>query len=535
MRYLDFPRARRVVLAVAVAATLGALVPAADAVTLRWAGRGDMQTTDPHSQNENLTNNINSLVYEFLVQRDKKLGLVPSLAESWTQVNPTTWRFKLRPGVKFHDGTPFTADDVVFSYERARSDTSQLRAYSNAAGAAKKIDDLTVEFVTPGPNPIMLEHVATINIMSKAWCEKNKCVKPQNFAGKEDMITAREANGTGPYSLVSRQPDVKTVLKKNPDWWGIKAGLFDGNIDDVVYTPIVSDATRVAALISGEVDLINDPPPQDVPRLSQTPNIKVIEGVEQRIVFLGMDQARDELLYSSVKGKNPLKDKRVRQALYQSIDIATIHKNTMRGLSQVTGAILPSPLTSTPEIEKRLPYNRDAAKKLLADAGYPNGFEVTLDCPNNRYVNDERICQAIAAMWSQIGVATKVNAMPRALYFPKLEKTDTSIFMLGWGGASTDAIFTLQPVLSTWNGKGDGDFNYGRFSNAKLDELTAKVKVNMDTKARLAEIHQALLAQNAEVNLIPLHRQVIPWASRSNVTTVHRADNNVTPNWTTLK
>lgn len=535
MRYVDIPRARRVLLAMAIATTLGSLAVPADAVTLRWAGRGDMQTTDPHSQNEGLTNNINSLVYEFLVQRDKKLGLVPSLAESWTQVNPTTWRFKLRPGVKFHDGTPFTADDVVFSYERARSDTSQLRAYSNAAGIPKKIDDLTVEFTTNGPNPIMLEHVATINIMSKAWCEKHKCMKPQNFAGKEDMITAREANGTGPYSLVSRQPDVKTVLKKNPNWWGIKAGDFDGNIDDVVYTPIVSDATRVAALISGEVDLINDPPPQDVPRLSQTPNIKVIEGVENRIVFLGMDQARDELLYSSVKGKNPLKDKRVRQALYQAIDIDTIHKNTMRGLSRPTGAILPSSVTSTPEIEKRLPYNRDAAKKLLADAGYPNGFEVTLDCPNNRYVNDERICQAIAAMWSQIGVATKVNGMPRALYFPKLEKTDTSIFMLGWGGASTDAIFTLQPVLSTWNGKGDGDFNYGRFSNAKVDELTAKVKVDMDARSRLAEIHQALLALNGEVNLIPLHRQVIPWASRSNVTTIHRADNNVRPDWTTLK
>ncbi len=535
MRYVDFPRARRVVLAVAIAATLASLVPAADAVTLRWAGRGDMQTTDPHSQNENLTNNINSLVYEFLVQRDKKLGLVPSLAESWTQVDPTTWRFKLRPGVKFHDGTPFTADDVVFSYERARADTSQLRAYSNAAGIPKKIDDLTVEFTTNGPNPIMLEHVATINIMSKAWCEKHKCQKPQNFAGKEDMITAREANGTGPYSLVSRQPDVKTVLKKNPNWWGIKAGYFTGNIDDVVYTPIVSDATRVAALISGEVDLINDPPPQDVPRLSQTPNIKVIEGVENRIVFLGMDQARDELLYSSVKGKNPLKDKRVRQALYQSIDIDAIHKSTMRNLSKPTGGLLPSPIMSAPEIEKRLPYSRDAAKKLLAEAGYPAGFEVTLDCPNNRYVNDERICQAIAAMWSQIGVATKVNAMPRTLYFPKLEKTDTSIFMLGWGGASVDAIFTLQPVLSTWNGKGDGDFNYGRFSNAKVDELTAKVKVDMDQKSRLSEIHQALLALNAEVNLIPLHRQVIPWASRSNVTTIHRADNNVTPYWTTLK
>jgi peptide/nickel transport system substrate-binding protein len=256
--------------------------------------------------------------------------------------------------------------------------------------------------------------------------------------------------------------------------------------------------------------------------------------VENRIIFIGMDQARDELLYSNVKGKNPFKDPRVRQALYQAVDIDAIQKNTMRGLSRPTGAILPSPVTSTPQIEKRLPYDKDKAKKLLADAGYPNGFEVTLDCPNNRYVNDERICQALAAMWTQIGVNTKVNTMPRAVYFPKLEKTDTSLYMLGWGGASTDAIFTLQPVLSTYNGKGDGDFNYGRYTNKKVDELTAKVKVDM-TEGRIGLIHDALLAQNAEVNLIPLHRQVIPWASRSNVTTVHRADNNVRPDWTTVK
>ncbi len=526
---------RTPLLAVALATAFAMLAAAADAKTLRWAGRGDMQTTDPHSQNENLTNNINQLVYEFLVVRDKTLGIKPALAESWTQVNPTTWRFKLRPGVKFHDGTPFTADDVVFSFERARSETSQLRAYANASGIPKKIDDLTVEFTTNGPNPVELEHINTINIMSKAWCEKNRATKPQNYTQKEDMITAHQANGTGAYMLKAREPDIKTVLVKNPNWWGIKEGRFEGNADEVVYTPIVSDGTRVAALISGEVDLVNDPPPQDVPRLSQTPGIKVLEGTENRIVFIGMDQARDELLYSSVKGKNPFKDKRVRQALYQAIDIDAIQKNTMRGLSQPSGALLPSPLQTTPELEKRLPFDRAAAKKLMADAGYPNGFEVTLDCPNNRYVNDEKICQALAAMWSQIGVTVRVNAMPRANYFPKLEKTDTSMYMLGWGGATTDGIFVLQPVLSTFNGKGDGDYNYGRYTNAKLDELTAKIKTNVNAAERLNQIHDALLAHNAEVNHLPLHRQVIPWAARSNVTAVHRADNNVIPYWVTIQ
>src|ERR1700686_2484962 len=278
---------------------LGAL----DAKTLRWAGRGDMQTTDPHSQNENLTNNINLLVYETLLYRDKKLDLKPALATSWEQVNPTTWRFKLRPGVKFHDGTAFTADDVVFSFERARAETSQLRVYSNQSGIPKKIDDLTVEFTTNGPNPVELEHIATINIMSKVWCEKNRATKPQNFTEKEDMITAHQANGTGPYVLKSREPDIKTVLVKNPNWWGIKAGLFEGNADQVIYQPIVSDATRVAALITGEVDLVNDPPPQDVPRLKALADVRILEGAENRIVFIGMDQGRDELLYSNVKGK----------------------------------------------------------------------------------------------------------------------------------------------------------------------------------------------------------------------------------------
>ena len=517
------------------ALTAIATAPPASAKTLRWAGRGDLQTTDPHSQNENLTNNINILVYEALIERDKKLALRPSLAESWQQTSPTTWRFKLRAGVKFHDGTPFTADDVVFSYERARANTSQLRAYAIASGMPRKIDDLTVEFTTNGPNPIELEHVATINIMSRAWCEANRATKPQNYTEKEDMITAHQANGTGAYMLKSREPDIKTVLVKNPNWWGIKAGLWEGNADEVIYLPIVSDATRMAALMSGEVDLVNDPPPQDVPRLKQNPGIRVLEGSENRIVFIGMDQKRDELLYSNVKGKNPFKDKRVRQALYQAIDIEAIRSTTMRGLSQPSGALLPSPVQSTPELEKRLPFDRSRAKQLLAEAGYPNGFEVTLDCPNNRYVNDEKICQALAAMWAQIGVTINVNAMPRANYFPKLEKTDTSMYMLGWGGGAIDGIFILQPVLASYTGKGDGDYNYGRYTNPRLDELIAKVKVDMNPDQRLAEIREALAAHNAEINHLPLHRQVIPWAERSNITAVHRADNQVMPFWVKIE
>ena len=527
-------RAPMLVLAASLAAALAA-APFADAKTLRWAGRGDPQTMDPYSQNENLTNNVNNLVYDTLVMRDKDLKVIPGLATSWEQVNPTTWRFKLRQGVKFHDGTPFTADDVVFSMQRAAEDTSQIRAYSNAAGKPRKIDESTVEFVTSGPNPIELEHLVTLFIMSKAWCEKNKCMKPLDFKAKEEMITARNANGTGAYSLKSREPDVKTVLVRNPDWWGWKDKRFDGNVDEVIYTPIANDATRLAALVAGNVDIINDPAPQDVPRLHQTPGVKVIDGFEQRIVFIGMDQARDELLYSSVKGKNPFKDKRVREALYKAVDIDAIHKATMRGLSKPSGAMTPSPVQTTAEIEKRFPFDPALSKKLLAEAGYPSGFDVQLDCPNNRYVNDEKICQALAAMWTKIGVNTKLVTLPRAQYFPKLEKLDTSLYMLGWGGGSFDAIFTLQPVLQTFNGKGDGDYNYGRYSDPKFDAIVNEVKVEMNPDKRIALIRRALEIQRSEMYHLPLHRQVIPWAARSTVDIPHRADNQVWPIWAKMK
>jgi peptide/nickel transport system substrate-binding protein len=517
-----------------VVAAIALIAADADGATLRWGNRGDPQTTDPHSQNEGLTNNLNQLVYEFLVGRNKKLELVPELAVSWQQIDATTWRVKLRPGVKFHDGTPFTADDVVFSFQRAAEPTSQLRVYANAAGVPRKIDDLTVEFKTNGPNPIEVEHLNTINIMSKAWCEKHKATKPQNFTAKEDMYTAHNANGTGAYMLKSREPDIKTVLVKNPNWWGIKDGRFEGNVDEVVYTPIASDATRLAALVSGEIDLINDPPPQDVPRLKQNASIKVLEGVENRVVFIGMDQQRDELLYSNVKGKNPFKDKRVRQALYQAIDVEALRTTTMRGLSKPTGAMLPAPLPWIAEPEVRFPFDRAKAKQLLAEAGYANGFEVTLDCPNNRYVNDEKICQALAAMWTQIGVTTNVTAMPRANYFPKIEKLDTSLYMLGWGGAATDPIFILQPVQHTANQKGDGDYNYGRYTNPKLDALVDQIKTELDVEKRRKMINDALMIQHDEFLHLPLHRQVIPWAMRSNVAAVHLANNNVIPNWVTV-
>jgi peptide/nickel transport system substrate-binding protein len=512
---------------------LGAAPADSRAQTLRWASQGDPQTMDPHSQNELLTNSMNGQVYETLVTRDKQLDVAPSLATEWQQMSPTLWRFKLRPNVRFHDGTPLTADDVVFSVNRAKEPTSLIRVYANALGEPRRVDDLTVEFTLQNFNPVFLDHVGTIQIMSRAWSEKHNVTRPLDFKSKEDKYTALNANGTGPFVLVTRQPDVKTVYRRNPNWWG----RMEGNLQEVVYTPIRSDATRTAALVSGEIDFVLDPSPQDLQRLKANPATKVIEGMENRAIFIGMDQKRDELLYASVKGKNPFKDVRVRRALYHAVDIEAIRTKLMRGQALPTGAITPSPrgTFNDPELEGRLPFDLARARQLMAEAGYPQGFEVTLDCPNNRYINDEEICQALAAMWAQLAVKVRVNAMPRVQYFAKTEKLDTSMYMLGWGGAITDAETTLTPIMRTRASGGVGDYNWGQFSNSKLDEYAAASSKEADPDKRKSLIKAAIREHNEQVHHIPLHRQVIPWAARQSVSAAHRADNWLEWQWITVK
>ena len=514
---------------IAVAAAVLLLASAgADAKPFRWTSAGDPQTADPHAQNEGLTNLFSQQVYDTLVTRDKQLHVVPGLAQSWTQVNDTTWRFVLRAGVKFHDGSPFTAEDVVFSIERAQHNNSQMRQYANLLGKARRIDERTVELMQQAPNPVLLQHLTTVFIMSRAWAVQHRVEHPLDYKAKQDSYAARRANGTGPWILVSREPDVKTVLRRNPAWWG----KFEGNVTEITYLPIRSDATRSAALLSGQVDFVLDPPPQDLARLRANPAFRVVEGVENRVVFFGFDQARDELLYSNVKGRNPFKDKRVRQAVYQAIDIEAIRAKTMRGSALPTGGITPSILASTPEAERRLPYDPARARQLLAEAGYPAGFEVGLDCPNNRYINDEEICVAVVAMLARIGIQVKLGTLPRATYFPKLEKLETSFYMLGWGGAVTDAQTTLSPVLRSFDkASGQGSYNYGRYLNARLDALIDAAAVQMDADKRRELIRQALIEHNDNVHHVPLHRQMIPWAMRANVHVVHRADNWLMGEW----
>ena len=504
----------------------------ADARTLRWSSQGDYLSADPHGQNEGINNLINDEIYERLVMRDRKLALVPGLATSWEMVSPTRWRFQLRRGVVFHDGTPFTADDVVYSIERAQLPTSNFKVFATPLGKVRKIDDFTVEFETPVPTPVLVENAALVNIMSRAWCEKNGVGRPQDFKAGEETFASRATNGTGPFILVKREAEVATVLKKNPRWWGIADGRFEGNVDEVVYRPIKSDATRMAALLSGELDLVLDPPLQDLQRLKAGGKVSIVEGSENRVIFLVMDQSRDELKYSSVKGKNPFKDLRVRQAFYAAIDVDAIRSQVMRGQSLPTGAMIPAAHRSYPDLEPRLmPHDPGRARTLLADAGYANGFEIGLLCPNNRYVNDERICTAIAGMLAKIGVHVNLTTMPRAQFFQKVDQFDISMHLYGWGGATTDPGFTLTPVIHSPDGKGKGDFNSGRYRDEELDRLIDSVEHEMDSARRNALMHDAFRRVRENVYTIPLHRQVIPWAVRSGVRAVHRPDNVLESAW----
>ena len=516
---------------VIVACVMGA-VGGAHAKTIRIGNQGDALSLDPHSLNESLQLSVTGNVYEPLVGRNKDLSLAPGLATSWSQPTPTVWRFELRKGVTFHDGTPFTADDVLFSFARAAADGSDMKSYTNDIKEVRKAGDFVIEIETKAPFPILPDVISLVYVMSKKWAETNQATRPVDRRKGVENAASFRANGTGPFRVRERQPGVKTTFSRNGTYWG----TIDGNVTEVVYTPITNDATRVAALISGEIDVMEPVPVQDIARVNSSANAKAMTGPELRTIFLGMDQKRDELLYSSVKGKNPFKDKRVRQAFYQAIDIEGIKRTVMRGASNPTAMMVGPGINGfDAAANKRLPFDVEASKKLMADAGYGAGFEVTMNCPNDRYVNDGEICQAVAANLSRINVKINLQAEGKGTYFPKILRRDTSFYLLGWTPGTYDAHNAFNGLMRCVDDKGSGQFNLGAYCNPKVDELIAKIQSETDKGKRAAFISEAFKLHADDIGHLPLHQQALAWGVSKKVDLTQLADNFMPFKWMSVK
>lgn len=501
--------------------------PALAENVLRWTSQGDALTMDPHSQNEGPTIAMNGQIYESLVTRDADLTLQPELAESW-EAGSDGWTFKLRQGVKFHDGADFTAEDVVFSFERANHEASDYKEQAKNVTSVEVIDDYTVKLMTDGPNPILPNQLTSIYMMDKGWSEANNVTAPQDFKAKEETYAVRNANGTGPFSLVSRAPDELTVLERNAAWWG--NDMFPGNIDKIEYRPISNAATRVAALLSGEVDFVLDPPLQDLKRIESADGLGVKTVAQIRSIFFGMDQGIDKLRSSDVDG-NPFKDKRVREAFNLAIDKAAIQRVVMEGLSFPTGMITPpGVLGNTPDNDASYGFDPEKAKSLLAEAGYPEGFSIQLDCPNNRYNNDEKICQAAVAMLAKIGVKVNLDAIPKAQHFPKIQKRESDFYMLGWGVPTLDSHYVFSYLLD-----GEGSWNATGYDNARVNEITDAITTEIDIDKRTALIDEAWDLVKADIPYVPIHHQVLAWGISDKVDIAIAADDAFRPRFAVMK
>jgi peptide/nickel transport system substrate-binding protein len=495
---------------------------------LRVASAFDAQTMDPHAIALLYHTRVSTQIYEGLVNRDEKYKLEPALALSWQMTSPTTWRFKLRPNVTFHDGSPFTADDVVFSLQRATTPPSQRAFQLSGIATVKKVDALTVDVQLQTPDAVLPEKLSFVGMMSKAWADKHGLQRAQDFNAKQETFAVRNANGTGPYKLERYEPDVRTVLRRHAGWWGW-ADKRSGNVQQVSFIVIKSDATRLAALASGEVDVVLDPPYQDIRRLQADPRITLKQTADIGQQYLGFDQSRPELEGSDVKGRNPFKDLRVRQAVYHAINVPLIVDKVLRGQAQATGAFL-SPLVdgSPAELDKRLRYDPARARQLLGEAGYPNGFSVPLDCVNVAW--RENVCQAVAAMLTQVGIRTQLRSAPSTQFFPRLTAGNTPFYEVGWTPLP-DAWNSLNGLMRTYSREGQGTFNAGRYSNPQLDKLIDDLRVEPDLTRRRAMVTTALRLAADDLPLIPLYRRTLTWAMARNVSLVQWPSDAVELRW----
>jgi peptide/nickel transport system substrate-binding protein len=483
----------------------------AGAVTLKVGAASGVNSLDPHFHNETPTNSANANIFDGLVNFDKDLNPYPVLAESWEITNDTTWQFKLRRGVKFHNGNAFNADDVVWSFNRCKTGKkSGFKGSLSAIKAIEKVDDFTVNVITNKPFPILLQKLSYLRIMDQEYSSK-----------LSDEELGLKPVGTGPYKLTRWNRGQSLILEANPEYFLGKAA-----IDRVEVRPLTNDSARVAAMLSNAVHLINRVPVRDVKRIKSNPQIQYYMRPGLRLIYLQMDHMRDKSPYVTGVATNPFKDVRVRKALYFGINEDAIVKHIMGGFAEPAGQFYPSAVNGhNPDI-KRPAYNPEKAKALLKEAGYENGFTVVLDSPNDRYINDEKIAQAVASSLAKIGITVKVNAIPKATFFPKANDTDSSFNLIGWACSDGDGSGFLDGCVHSYDkDKGYGRYNGGRYANAKVDQLIEDSAGVLDKDARLDLLKQAMhIALVEEMNIIPLHYQVDLYAYSKKINFDPRAD-----------
>jgi peptide/nickel transport system substrate-binding protein len=504
-------RFEETIAALAIGVTIVLASPAAAENVLRFTnGSGGAVTMDPHSSGLLFDRAATMQVYEQLLDIDSNLAIVPQLAVGWKPLDPNNWEFELRPGVTFHDGTPFTAKDVVFSIERARAGTSQLQTPVANIAAAEALDDRTLHITTTAPDPLLWMRLAFVGIMSKDWSETHNVASPTERYGAE-TYASRHANGTGPFVLEEFEPRGHWVLIRNPDWWGRVDNSVD--IDRIVHTWRNDDEDNLAALLDGEIDLLQAPLYSGLAPIRGNPDLKIVYRPKLQTFFFGFDQGSTELRSSGVKGKNPFKDKRVRQAVAHAIDMATVLRPLMGALFLPAGMLIPPGVNGyAPELDQPAPHDPDKARALLSEAGYPNGFDITLDCPSEWGDDETTACQGAVEQLSAVGIQTKINFLPTDQLVSKVEQRRESDFFLDSWQSDPDSEGLLNYLFHS-----QSRHNIARYTNPRVDELIEKIKTEMVTYARDAYLEEAWKIVTAEFVYLPIRHGVSVFAMRKNL------------------
>jgi peptide/nickel transport system substrate-binding protein len=524
---------RRIPMLALVGLPLVVLAAPTQAQELKIGLASEPTSMDPHFHNLGPNNAVRRHIFEGLVAQNSEQKVQPELASSWRAIDETTWEFKLRANVKFSNGTDFTAKDVIYTICRVPTVENSPSSFTFAVRnftAVEAPDPHTVVIKTASPLPLVPNNLATVGILSaQANGGENVKYRAGGCEGlgtppkSPDFNEPAKAIGTGPYRLANYTRGTSIILERNENHWGSKA-----HWAKVTFRPMSSQGARVAGLLAGDVDFIENPPIQDFERIKSA-GFQIAEGLSNRIIYIHLDQFQDPSWKTpgvkGTEGKNPFLDKRVREAVSKAINRQAIVDRIMGGHAVAAGELLPYPLfgaTKDMPVEK---YDPEAAKKLLAEAGYPNGFEVTLGSPNDRYINDEKIAQAVAQMLTRVGIKTNVDAMTASTFFTRRNKFEFSMYLAGWGADSGEMSNSMNSLVVTLQpDKGLGPTNRGRYSNPKVDELVVKAMATVDDAAREKLLQEASKLAMSDYGIIPLHFEVTPWAFKKGLSYKPRVD-----------